>query len=93
MWGKTFHKEPSAELCESYVTTTIPIGEGIQFKGGLFVTPLGAEITSQTQELTTTNIRSFAFFFAFPFRNLGGLFSYPFLKTLSWHRGYRYRLG
>ena len=44
LWGKTFHKEPSAELCESYMTTTIPIGEGIQFKGGLFVTPLGAEI-------------------------------------------------
>ena len=54
LWGKTFHKEPSAELFESYVTTTIPIGEGIQFKGGLFVTPLGAEIFRKPRKLTTT---------------------------------------
>src|SRR5437016_14397614 len=47
LWGKNFHKEPSAELFESYVTTTIPVGEGLQFKGGLFVTLLGAEIISQ----------------------------------------------
>ncbi|HTN69884.1 MAG TPA: outer membrane beta-barrel protein, partial [Methylomirabilota bacterium] len=36
--------EPSAQLRESYITTTIPVGEGIGVKGGLFVTPLGTEI-------------------------------------------------
>src|SRR5437870_4920364 len=44
LWGESLHKEPSAELREAFVTTTIPIGEGLQFKGGLFVTPLGTEI-------------------------------------------------
>src|SRR5712692_1938145 len=44
LWGTSLHAtEPSAELFESYVTTTIPIGEGLQFKGGLFVTLLGSE--------------------------------------------------
>lgn len=83
LWGKTFHKEPSAELFESYVTTTIPIGEGLQFKGGLFVTPLGAEIISQPGSYNNNITNSFTFFYAIPFRHLGGLFTYPVLKTLS----------
>jgi Putative beta-barrel porin-2, OmpL-like. bbp2 len=83
LWGKTFHKEPSAELFESYVTTTIPIGEGLQFKGGLFVTPLGAEIISQPGSYNNNISNSYTFFFGLPFRNLGGLFTYPVLKTLS----------
>src|SRR5919106_1560195 len=29
LWGKDFHREPSAELREAYLTTTIPIGAGI----------------------------------------------------------------
>jgi Putative beta-barrel porin-2, OmpL-like. bbp2 len=83
LWGKTFHKEPSAELFESYVTTTIPVGEGLQFKGGLFVTPLGAEIISQPGSYNNNITNSFTFFYAIPFRQLGTLFSYPFLKTLT----------
>jgi Putative beta-barrel porin-2, OmpL-like. bbp2 len=83
LWGKTFHKEPSAELFESYVTTTIPVGEGLQFKGGLFVTLLGAEIISQPGSYNNNISNSFTFFYAIPFRHLGGLFTYPVLKTLS----------
>jgi hypothetical protein len=83
LWGKTFHKEPSAELRESYLTTTIPVGEGIQFKGGLFVTPLGAEILLNPGSYNDEISRSFAFNFAIPLRHLGTLFSYPFLKTLT----------
>jgi hypothetical protein len=83
LWGKTFHKEPSAELYESYVTTTIPVGEGLQFKGGLFVTLLGAEIISQPGSYNYNITNSFDFFYAIPFRHLGGLFTYPVLKTLS----------
>jgi Putative beta-barrel porin-2, OmpL-like. bbp2 len=83
LWGKTVHKEPSAELFESYVTTTIPIGEGLQFKGGLFVTLLGLEIISQPGSYNNNISNSFNFFYAIPFRHLGGLFTYPVLKTLS----------
>ena len=83
LWGKNFHKEPSAELFESYVTTTIPVGEGLQFKGGLFVTLLGAEIISQPGSYNYNITNSFDFFYAIPFRHLGGLFTYPVLKTLS----------
>src|SRR5207247_10989975 len=83
LWGKALHKEPSAELYESYVTTTIPVGEGLQFKGGLFVTLLGAEIISQPASYNNNISNSYDFFFAIPFRHLGGIFTYPVLKTLS----------
>jgi len=83
LWGKSFHKEPSAELRESYITTTIPVGEGIQFKGGLFVTPLGTEILLNPGNYNDEISRSFAFNFAIPLRHLGTLFTYPALKTLS----------
>jgi hypothetical protein len=83
LWGKVLHKEPSAELRESYITTTIPLGEGIQFKGGLFVTPLGTEILLNPGSYNDEISRSFAFNFAIPLRHLGTLFTYPALKTLS----------
>jgi hypothetical protein len=83
LWGKSLQKEPSAELRESYITTTIPFGEGIQFKGGLFVTTLGAEILLNPGSYNDQISRSFAFNYAIPLRHLGGLFSYPFLKTLT----------
>jgi Putative beta-barrel porin-2, OmpL-like. bbp2 len=84
LWGTSLHAvEPSAELFESYVTTTIPVGEGLQFKGGLFVTPLGMEIISQPGSYNFNISNSFNFFFGIPFRHLGGIFTYPVLKTLS----------
>ena len=83
LWGVVLHKEPSAELRESYITTTIPLGEGIQFKGGLFVTPLGTEILLNPGNYNDQISRSFAFNYAIPIRHLGTLFTYPALKTLS----------
>jgi len=83
LWGKNFHKEPSAELRESYVTTTIPVGEGIQVKGGLFVTTLGTEILLAPGSYNDEISRSFAFNYAVPLRHLGTIFSYPFLKSLT----------
>jgi Putative beta-barrel porin-2, OmpL-like. bbp2 len=83
LWGKTLHKEPSAELRESYVTTTIPIGEGLQVKGGLFVTPLGTEIIPSPGNYNDEISRSFAFNLGVPLRHLGALFTYPVLKTLN----------
>ena len=83
LWGKQLHKEPSAELRESYITTTIPLGEGIQFKGGLFVTTLGTEILLNPGSYNDEISRSFAFNYAIPIRHLGTLFTYQALKTLS----------
>jgi hypothetical protein len=83
LWRKNFQHEPSAELREAYVTTTIPVGEGIQFKGGVFVTPLGTEILPVPGNFNDNISRSFAFNYAIPIRHFGTLFSYPFLKTLT----------
>ena len=82
-WNDHFLKQPSAELRESYVTTTIPVGEGLQFKGGLFVTPLGTEIIPAPGNYNDEISRSFAFNLGVPLRHLGGLFTYPVLKTLN----------
>jgi len=82
-WNDSFLKQPSAELRESYITTTIPIGAGLQFKGGLFVTPLGTEILPAPGSYNDEISRSFAFNLGVPLRHLGTLFTYPALKTLS----------
>lgn len=73
----------SAELREAYLSTTIPVGAGISFKGGLFVTPLGTEILNAPGAYNDNISRSFAFNYGVPLRHLGTLFSYPFLKTLT----------
>ena len=83
LWGKTFHREPSAELREAYLTTTIPVGEGIGIKGGLFVTSLGTEILNAPGAYNDNISRSFAFNYGVPLRHLGMMFSYPFAKTLT----------
>src|SRR5918994_2752884 len=87
LWGKNFHSEPSAEVREAYLTTTIPIGEGIGVKGGLFVTTLGTEILPNPGAYNDNISRSFLFNFAIPLRHLGMLFSYPLLKVLSLNAG------
>jgi hypothetical protein len=87
LWGKTFHQEPSAELREAYLTTTIPVGEGIGVKGGLFVTTLGTEILPNPGAYNDNISRSLLFNWAIPLRHLGVLFSYPILKTLSVNAG------
>jgi hypothetical protein len=78
-----FRDEPSAELREAFVTTTIPAGEGIGIKGGLFVTSLGTEILPNPGAYNDTISRSFLFNLGIPLRHLGVLFSYPILKTLT----------
>jgi hypothetical protein len=87
LWGKTLTKEPSAELREAYLTTTIPLGAGIGVKGGLFVTTLGTEILPNPGAYNDNISRSFLFNFAIPLRHLGMLFTYPVLKTLSVNAG------
>lgn len=87
LWGSRLHDEPSAEMREAYLTTTIPIGEGIGVKGGLFVTTLGTEILPNPGAYNDNISRSFLFNFAIPLRHLGVLFTYPVLKTLSINAG------
>lgn len=87
LWGKTLTDEPSAELREAYLTTTIPVGEGIGVKGGLFVTTLGTEILPNPGAYNDNYSRSLLFNWAIPLRHLGVLFTYPVLKTLSVNAG------
>jgi len=86
-WHKNLEKAPSAELREAYLTTTIPVGEGIGFKGGIFVTPLGTEILPNPGAFNDNISRSFLFNYAIPLRHLGGMFSYSVLKTVSLSAG------
>jgi len=78
-----FRDEPSAELREAFVTTTIPVGEGIGVKGGLMVTPLGTEILPNPGAYNDNISRSFLFNLAIPLRHLGVMASYPLLKILT----------
>src|SRR5258706_3988019 len=87
LWGRTFHREPSAELREAFVTTTIPIGEGLGIKGGLFVTPLGTEILPNPGAFNDNISRSFLFNFAVPLRHLGMMLSYPVSKVVGLSAG------
>jgi hypothetical protein len=83
LWGPRLHQEPSAELREAFLTTTIPIGEGLQIKAGKFVTPLGTETLLAPGSYNDNISRSYAFNFAVPLTHLGTLFTYPFVKTFS----------
>ena len=87
LWGKNFHDEPSAEVREAYLTTTVPVGAGISVKGGLFVTTLGTEILPNPGSYNDNISRSFLFNYAIPLRHLGMLFSYPIVKTFSVNAG------
>ena len=79
--------EPSAELREAFLTTTIPVGEGLQLKGGLMVTPLGTEIIPNPGAYNDNISRSFLFNLAIPFRHLGMMASYPVFKILTVQAG------
>lgn len=83
LWGSKLQDEPSVELREAFVTFTIPLGEGLQVKGGKFVTLLGTEVTP-APGLPNSNIsRSFLFNFAIPLTHTGVLLSYPALSSLT----------
>jgi len=83
LWNKKLQKQPSAELREAFLTFTIPIGEGLQVKGGKFVTLLGAEILPTPGARNPNISDSFMFLFSIPFTHTGALFTYPVLKSLS----------
>ncbi|MSP41717.1 MAG: hypothetical protein EXR70_24800 [Deltaproteobacteria bacterium] len=69
------------------MTTTLPLGEGLGIKGGLFVTPLGTEIIPNPGAFNDNLSRSFLFNYAIPFRHLGVMLSYPIHKMIGLSAG------
>ena len=82
-WGPALVTEPSAELREANVTVRVPVGAGLQIKGGLFMTTLGTEIIPEPGSYNDNISRSYLFGFAIPFRHLGMLLTYPVHKTVT----------
>jgi len=75
--------EPSAEVREAFITSTIPVGAGLQVKGGKFVTLMGTEIIPAPGSPNPNISRSYLFGFAIPFTHTGVLFTYPLTSTFS----------
>jgi len=75
--------EPSAELREAFLTFTIPIGAGLQIKGGKFVTLMGTEILPAPGSYNPNISRSFLFNFGVPLTHTGMLLSYPIAQWLT----------
>ncbi|MBI3087285.1 MAG: porin [Candidatus Omnitrophica bacterium] len=63
------------DLQQAYITARAPIGEGIDFKVGKFVTLLGAEVIESPANWNFS--RSYMFGFSIPFTHTGALASYP----------------
>jgi hypothetical protein len=63
------------DLQQAYITARAPIGEGIDFKVGKFVTLLGAEVIESPANWNFS--RSYMFGFSIPFTHTGVLASYP----------------
>jgi hypothetical protein len=63
------------ELQQAYITARAPIGAGIDFKVGKFVTLLGAEVIESPANWNFS--RSYMFNYSIPFTHTGVLASYP----------------
>jgi len=63
------------DLQQAYVTVRAPIGAGLDFKVGKFVTLLGSEVIRSLDNWNYS--RSFLFGYAIPFTHTGALASYP----------------
>lgn len=69
------------DLTQAYVMYKVPIGSGLDLKGGKFVTLHGAEVIRRTGNFNIS--RSLGFTFAIPFTHTGVLATYPFTDWLS----------
>ena len=63
------------ELQQAYISAKAPVGGGIDFKIGKFVTLLGAEVIESPANWNFS--RSFMFLYSIPFTHTGALASYP----------------
>lgn len=73
------------DLTQAYVTYKVPIGKGLDLKGGKFVTLHGAEVIRRTGNFNIS--RSLAFAFAIPFTHTGLSATYPLTDWLSFTGG------
>lgn len=66
---------------QAYAELTAPVGNGLTFKVGHFVTPIGYEVIESAYNLNTS--RSLLFGFAIPFTHTGVTMTYPFSDKFS----------
>ncbi len=71
----TSNDSDQVDLQQAYVTARAPIGAGIDFKVGKFVTLLGAEVIESPANWNFS--RSYMFGYSIPFTHTGALASYP----------------
>jgi hypothetical protein len=71
----------SIDLTEAYLEAVAPLGRGIKFTFGKFVTMHGAEVIEAAGGVNYS--RSFLFNFAIPFTHTGLKVAYPFTDWLS----------
>lgn len=69
------------DLQQAYITAKAPVGDGIDFKVGKFVTLLGAEVIESPANWNYS--RSFMFLYSIPFTHTGALASYPVFGELG----------
>ena len=65
----------AVDLQQAYLTVKAPVGQGLDFKVGKFVTLLGAEVIESPANWNFS--RSYLFGYAIPFTHTGVLVSYP----------------
>ena len=77
--GKT--NEALKHIQQGYLTTVIPVGNGLTVNAGKMVTHMGAEVIESQGNINYT--RSFLFAYAVPYYHVGLCASYPFATNLT----------
>ena len=83
--GKT--NEAEKHLQQAYLTTVIPVGNGLTVNAGKMVTHMGAEVIES--QLNINYSRSLLFAYAIPYYHVGICASYPFATNFT-ATGYLY---
>jgi hypothetical protein len=79
--GEDPNTSEAFDLTEAYITAVAPVGNGLQFKFGKFVTMHGAEVIEAGGDWNYS--RSFLFNYAIPFTHTGLMVAYPVKDWLS----------
>jgi hypothetical protein len=94
-------KAGNFDIPEMYVSYIAPVGKGLRFDAGKFVTHMGAEVIGGYDGYNDEFSRSFLFGYGIPFTNTGvkatyaftSKFSAMFLVTNGWDEFQRYNTG
>ena len=71
------------DLRQAFASWVAPVGSGLRFDVGKFVTPLGYEVLDGYDGYNDNNSRSFLFEFAIPFTHTGVKATYAFSSMVS----------